>query len=245
MMLKIKNLHVKTNNKKILNGINLNVKKGEIHAIMGPNGSGKSTLGHAISGNNKYVITDGNIYMNKKSILPFTISERASMGLFFGFQHPVEIPGVTNAQFLQVSLNSIRKFRGQKEIDQIKFIKNLKKNMKILKIKKDYMNRYVNDNFSGGEKKQNEILQMMMLNPKISILDEIDSGLDIDALKTISQGIKHSFSQKSSIIIITHYKRILDYINPDFVHILYKGKIIKSGDKKLAVTLEKKGYSWI
>jgi Fe-S cluster assembly ATP-binding protein len=245
MLFEIKNLHVSVEKKAILKGLHLTIKPGEIHVIMGPNGSGKSTLGSVLAGKNGYVVTEGEVLLNKKKLLNLSPEVRSVLGIFLGFQYPVNIPGVSNTQFLKTSLNSIRKGRHEKEIDAISFMKLLRKNMQIIQMNQGYMKRAVNEGFSGGEKKKNEILQMMMLEPKVCILDEIDSGLDIDALQIVSKGINHMRSSERSFIIITHYQRLLNYITPDYVHVLADGKIVRSGDIKLACELEKKGYSWI
>jgi Fe-S cluster assembly ATP-binding protein len=244
-MLKIKNLHVKIKNKHILQGINLNIGNGETHVIMGPNGSGKSTLGNVLSGSCNYELLFGSVLMDGKNLLALEPSLRALLGLFLSFQYPVEIPGVSNAQFLRTAVNSIRKYYSKDDIDAMLFLKNLRKNLDLLKIDKRAINRGVNENFSGGEKKRNEILQLLMLKPSLCVLDEIDSGLDVDALKIVSSCINYMKSKKRSFILITHYQRLLNFIEPDFVHVLYNGKIIKSGDKSLAFILEEKGYEWI
>lgn len=244
MLLEINNLHVSIENKEILKGVNLKVSTGEIHTIMGPNGSGKSTLSYVLSGMNNYQIIKGSISFNNKNLLNLNTAERATSGLFLSFQYPVEIPGVSNTQFLKTSVNSLRKARGEKELDAVSFIKVLRQNAKTLGMHQNLLKRGVNEGFSGGEKKRNEMLQMLMLQPQLCILDETDSGLDIDALKIVSKSINSMRSKQRSFIIITHYQRLLDYIQPDFVHVLSRGKIIKSGDKTLALALEEKGYSW-
>ena len=240
-MLKINNLTAKIENKSILNGLNLEVKPGEIHAIMGPNGSGKSTLANILSGKKGYEIS-GKINYQDKDLFKLAIEERAHKGLFLAFQYPLEIPGVKTSSFLKTSLNAIRKSNGKKELDALEFLKIVKTKAAELKIDEKTLNRQLNVGFSGGEKKKNEILQMSILNPKLSILDETDSGLDIDALKIVSEGVNTLRNKKNSFLIITHYQRLLNYIKPDFVHVLINGKIVKSGGSELALDLEKKGY---
>ncbi|AJI62684.1 FeS assembly ATPase SufC [Francisella tularensis subsp. tularensis] len=246
-MLEIKDLHVSVGEQKkqILKGLNLTVKKGEVHAIMGPNGAGKSTLSNVLAGKDGYEITQGSITFDGKDLNDLSISERAAAGIFLSLQYPIEIPGVSNVQFLKTALNSIRKQNGEDEIDAISFMKKLKENMQVLKIDQKYMSRGVNEGFSGGEKKRNEMLQLMMLEPKLTILDETDSGLDIDALQVVSQGANSMRSADRSFLVITHYQRLLDHIQPDFVHVLADGKIVKTGGKELALELEEKGYSWL
>ncbi|EDZ91336.1 Fe-S cluster assembly ATPase SufC [Francisella tularensis] len=247
MLLEIKDLHVSVGEQKkqILKGLNLTVKKGEVHAIMGPNGAGKSTLSNVLAGKDGYEITQGLITFDGKDLNDLSISERAAAGIFLSLQYPIEIPGVSNVQFLKTALNSIRKQNGEDEIDAISFMKKLKENMQVLKIDQKYMSRGVNEGFSGGEKKRNEMLQLMMLEPKLAILDETDSGLDIDALQVVSQGANSMRSADRSFLVITHYQRLLDHIQPDFVHVLADGKIVKTGGKELALELEEKGYSWL
>ena len=240
-MLNIKNLEAKIENKHILKGLNLNIKPGEVHAIMGPNGSGKSTLANVLSGKNGYDIK-GDINFMGESLSELSTEERAQKGIFLAFQYPLEIPGVNTNIFLKTSLNAIRKARGEKELDAIEFLKLVKEKAKELKFDEEKLNRQLNVGFSGGEKKKNEILQMSMLAPKLSILDETDSGLDIDALKIVSDGVNTLRNKDNSFLIITHYQRLLDYIKPDFVHVLMNGKIIRSGGPELAIELEKKGY---
>ena len=240
-MLKINNLNAKIDKKIILNGFSLNINPGEVHAIMGPNGSGKSTLSNILSGKKGYDIS-GEILFENKNLFEFETEERAHKGIFLAFQYPLEIPGVNTNIFLKTSLNAIRKARGEKELDAIEFLKLVKEKAKELKFDDEKLNRQLNVGFSGGEKKKNEILQMSMLTPKLSILDETDSGLDIDALKVVSDGVNTLRNKNNSFLIITHYQRLLDYIKPDFVHVLMKGKIIKSGGPELALELEKKGY---
>lgn len=247
MLLEIKDLHVNVGEQKkqILKGLNLTMKKGEVHAIMGPNGAGKSTLSNVLAGKNGYEITQGSIAFNGKDINDLSISERAAAGIFLSLQYPIEIPGVSNVQFLKTAVNSIRKQKGEEEINAIDFMKKLKENMQILKIDQKYMSRGVNEGFSGGEKKRNEMLQLMMLEPKLAILDETDSGLDIDALQVVSEGANRMRSEERSFLVITHYQRLLDHIKPDFVHVLADGQIVKTGGKELALELEEKGYSWL
>ena len=241
-MLKIEDLHVNVEDKKILQGVDLNITPGEVHAIMGPNGSGKSTLANVLSGKDGYEITKGKITFLKKNLFDLDPEIRACEGLFLAFQYPVEIPGVSGINFLRTTLNSIKKYRKQKELDGINFLKLLREKAKILKIDEKLIKRSINTGFSGGEKKRSEILQMSLLEPKLAILDETDSGLDIDALKTVANGVNNLKNKDRSFLIITHYQRLLNYIVPDKVHILLKGKIIRSGDKDLAIELEKKGY---
>ncbi len=244
-MIEIKDLHVSVEGIEILKGINLSVKAGEIHAIMGPNGSGKSTLAHVLSGKEGYEITKGEIIYNNKNLLELLPEERAREGLFLAFQYPVEIPGISNMYFLKAGLNEIRKHRGLSEIDAIDFLALVKDKMELVEIDKKLLNRPVNEGFSGGEKKRNEIFQMAILEPKLAILDETDSGLDIDALRIVANGVNKLKNKDNSFVIITHYQRLLHYIVPDFVHVLYNGKIVKSGGKELALELEDKGYDWL
>jgi len=241
-MLKIEDLHVNVGDKKILQGINLEVKPGEVHAMMGPNGSGKSTLANVLSGRDGYEIVKGKISYLKENLLELEPEVRACKGLFLAFQYPVEIPGVSGINFLRTTLNSIKKYRKQKELDGVNFLKLLRKKAKILKIDEKLIKRSVNTGFSGGEKKRSEILQMSLLEPKLAILDETDSGLDIDALKIVANGVNKLKNKNRSFLIITHYQRLLNHIIPNKVHILSKGRIIRSGDKSLAIELEKKGY---
>jgi len=242
-MLTIKNLHASVEDKEILKGIALNVRPGEVHAIMGPNGSGKSTLGNILAGRKGYKVTQGSVEFEGEDLLELPTEVRAHKGIFLGFQYPVEIPGVTNIYFLRAAVNAIRKHRGQELLDAMDFIALAKAKAKFLKMDEAFLYRDVNEGFSGGEKKRNEILQMLLMEPKLAILDETDSGLDIDALKVVSEGINALRNPERSIILVTHYQRLLDYVQPDFVHVLAKGKIIKSGGKELALELEKTGYN--
>jgi Fe-S cluster assembly ATP-binding protein len=243
-MLEIKNLEASINKKTIIKGLNLNIKAGEIHAIMGPNGSGKSTLANVLSGKNGYEIS-GDLIFNGQSLIDIPIEKRAQKGIFLAFQYPLEIPGVNTNNFLKTSLNTVRKARGQKELDTLSFLKLVKQKSLELGIDEKFLSRQLNVGFSGGEKKKNEILKMSILEPKLSILDETDSGRDIDALKIVSEGVNASKNGKNSFLIITHYQRLLDYIKPDYVHVLKDGMIIKSGGSELALELEKKGYESI
>ena len=244
-MLSIKNLHAKVDDKDILNGINLEVKAGEVHAIMGPNGSGKSTLASIIAGKEEYEITSGDIDLNGESIEDLSAEERAHKGIFLSFQYPVEIPGVSVTNFIKTAINETRKAKGQEEMPAKEMLKLLKDKSNLLEIDRKFLSRSINDGFSGGEKKRNEIFQMAMLDPSVAILDETDSGLDIDALRIVANGVNKLKSSKNAVILITHYQRLLDYIVPDHVHVLYNGKIVKSGNKDLALELEAKGYDWI
>ena len=244
-MLEIKNLRAEVNRKPILKGINLTIKEGEIHAVMGKNGSGKSTLSNIITGKEEYNITNGDIKFENESILEWSPEKRSLNGIFMSFQYPVVMPGVNNTYFLKAALNAKRKYNGEEELDAASFLKIIKEKLKELKMDPSYLQRAVNDGFSGGEKKRNEILQMLTLEPKLALLDETDSGLDIDALKIISDGINKSRSSKRSFLVITHYQRLLKYIEPDVVHVLIDGRIVKSGDKDLALKLEEKGYGWL
>lgn len=244
-MLEVKNLHVSINGNKILKGINLTINAGEVHAIMGPNGSGKSTLAQALAGREEYEVTDGEVFYNGENLLELSPEDRARKGLFLAFQYPVEIPGVSNVNLLKTALNEIRKFHDEEELDAIDFLNLIKDKMKLVDLDESFLKRSVNEGFSGGEKKRNEIFQMAVLNPKLAILDETDSGLDIDALKVVANGVNKLRSKDNATIIVTHYQRLLDYIIPDFVHVLYDGKIVKSGGKELAFELEEKGYDWL
>ena len=244
-MLEIKNLHVAIEGKEILKGIDLNVKIGEVHAIMGPNGSGKSTLASVLAGREEYEVTVGNIKYMGEDLLELAPEDRARKGIFLGFQYPVEIPGVSMVNFMKAALNEKRKFNGQEPILASDFLKLMREKKEIVEISSSLTNRSVNEGFSGGEKKKNEIFQMALLEPKLSILDETDSGLDIDALRIVANGVNKLRSKDNATIIITHYQRLLEYIIPDYVHVLYKGKIVKSSGKELALELEKKGYDWL
>jgi Fe-S cluster assembly ATP-binding protein len=244
-MLSIKNLKAKIGEKEILRGINLEIKAGEVHAIMGPNGSGKSTLSAVLAGRKDYEVTEGEILFNDKDIMEMSPEDRAREGMFLAFQYPVEIPGVSNINFLKTAINEVRAYKGEAAMDAKSFLALVKEKQKLVELEGTLANRSVNEGFSGGEKKRNEIFQMAMLNPKLAILDETDSGLDIDALKIVANGVNKLKSKDNATIVITHYQRLLDYIVPDFVHILYKGRIVKSGGKELALELEAKGYDEI
>lgn len=244
-MLEIKNLHARVENNEILKGIDLKVNPGEVHAIMGPNGSGKSTLAHVLAGRDGYEITQGEVIYAGKDLLAMSPEERAREGVFLAFQYPVEIAGVSNMYFLRAALNAVRKHRGLDELDAMDFLKTVREKMKLLEMDETLMNRPVNEGFSGGEKKRNEIFQMAVLEPKLAILDETDSGLDIDALRTVSDGINRLRSPERGVILVTHYQRLLNYVVPDFVHVLSDGRIVKSGGKDLALELEQKGYAWL
>ena len=244
-MLKIENLHVSIEGKEILKGLSLDVKPGEIHAIMGPNGSGKSTLSSVIAGNEDYEVEKGNIFYNGENIEDLSADERANRGIFMSFQYPVAIPGITVTNFIKTAINSNLKARGEKEMPAGEMLKKIREKSKLLEIDSKFLSRSLNEGFSGGEKKRNEIFQMAMLEPNLAILDETDSGLDIDALKVVANGVNKLKNDDNAIVIITHYQRLLDYITPDFVHVLQEGKISKSGDKSLALELEEKGYDWI
>ena len=244
-MLIIKNLHAKVESKDILRGINLTINPGEVHAIMGPNGSGKSTLANVLAGRDNYTVTAGEIIYLGKDLLTMAAEERAREGIFLAFQYPVEIPGVSNINLLKAALNAIRKHRGESDLDAMDFLKMVKGKMKLMQIDQSFISRAVNEGFSGGEKKRNEVLQMSILEPKLAILDETDSGLDIDALKVVSAGVNANRTPERSMLVVTHYQRLLDYIVPDFVHVLAHGRIVKSGGKELALELESKGYGWI
>ena len=244
-MLQITNLHARVEDKPILKGIDLTVSAGEVHAIMGPNGSGKSTLAQVLAGKGGYEVTGGSVDFNGKDLLDLDPEERAREGVFLAFQYPVEIPGVSNSYFLKAALNAVRKHRGEPELDAIEFMKLVKAKMKLLEMDQAFLNRSVNEGFSGGEKKRNEIFQMAVLEPRLALLDETDSGLDIDALKIVAEGVNALRSPERATIVVTHYQRLLNYIVPDFVHVLSDGRIVQSGGKELALELEAKGYGWL
>lgn len=244
-MIKIENLHASIDGKEILKGLNLEVKAGEVHAIMGPNGAGKSTLASILAGREEYEITEGSILFEGKDLLELSTEDRAREGLFLAFQYPVEIPGVSNINFLRTSLNEIKEYRGENPLSAKDFMKMVREKSTIVELDSKLANRSVNVGFSGGEKKRNEIFQMAMLDPKLAILDETDSGLDIDALRIVANGVNKLKTPQNACIVITHYQRLLDYIVPDFVHVLFDGKIVKTGTKELALILEEKGYDWI
>jgi len=244
-MLKINNLHAAVEDKNILRGINLNINAGEIHAIMGPNGAGKSTLSSIIAGNEKFEVTQGEILLENEDISELSPEERAHKGIFLSFQYPVEIPGVTVTNFIKTAINANRKANGLEDMPANEMLKKIKEKAELLEIDRKFLSRSLNEGFSGGEKKRNEIFQMAMLEPKLAILDETDSGLDIDALRIVANGVNKLKSEKNAVLVITHYQRLLDYIVPDFVHVLMDGKIVKSGNKDLALELEEKGYDWI
>ncbi|MBR2015372.1 MAG: Fe-S cluster assembly ATPase SufC [Alistipes sp.] len=244
-MLSVKNLHATVDGKEILRGINLEVHPGEVHAIMGPNGSGKSTFASVLAGNEKFTVTEGSVEFLGEDILDLPIEERARMGLFLGFQYPVEIPGVTMANFMKVALNEQRKYRGEEPLSAGEFLRLMKQKSAVVELDSKLTSRAVNEGFSGGEKKKNEIVQMAMLEPKLAVLDETDSGLDIDALRIVATGVTKLHTAENATIVITHYQRLLDYIVPDYVHVLYNGRIIHSGDKSLALKLEEEGYDWL
>lgn len=244
-MLEVKNLHASINDKEILKGINLNIKPGEVHAIMGPNGSGKSTLSSVIAGKEEYEVSQGNIVLDGEDLEELAPEERAHKGIFLSFQYPVEIPGVTVTNFIKTAINETRKAKGLEELPAKDMLKKIREKADLLEIDRKFLSRSLNEGFSGGEKKRNEIFQMAMLEPKLAILDETDSGLDIDALKIVANGVNRLKSDDNAVVVITHYQRLLDYIVPDYVHVLHNGKIVKSGGKDLALELEKKGYDWL
>lgn len=244
-MLSINNLHARIGEKEILKGLNLTVNSGEIHAIMGPNGAGKSTLASVLAGREDFEVTDGSVDFDGKDLLDMAPEVRAAEGIFLAFQYPVEIPGVSTTNFLKTAMNEIRKHRGQDPLDAVQFLRLMKEKMKLVNIDQSLLSRSLNEGFSGGEKKRNEIFQMAMLEPKLAILDETDSGLDIDALRIVAEGVNQLRSPERATLVITHYQRLLDYIVPDFVHVLYQGRIVKSGPKELAMELEERGYDWI
>jgi Fe-S cluster assembly ATP-binding protein len=245
MLLTIKNLHASINGKEILRGIDLEVNKGEVHAIMGPNGTGKSTLASVIAGREVFEVTEGEILYKEKNLLKLSIEDRAREGIFIGFQYPVEIPGVSMTNFMRTAVNEIRKYKGLDPVPAVDFLKLMEANKQLVEIQSNLTGRSVNEGFSGGEKKKNEIFQMAMLEPTLAILDETDSGLDIDALRIVANGVNKLRTKDNAFVVITHYQRLLDYIVPDFVHVLFEGKIVKSGNKELALELEEKGYDWI
>ncbi len=244
-MLEIKDLQAGIDGKNILNGLNLRVNAGEVHAIMGPNGSGKSTLANVLAGRPRYEVTDGSVTFEGKNLLEMPAEERAREGVFLAMQYPVEIPGVNNIYFLKAALNAMRKHRGEEELDAMEFLQLAREKMKVVELDESFMNRGVNEGFSGGEKKRNEIFQMAVLDPKLAVLDETDSGLDIDALRVVANGVNTLRSEAHSVLVITHYQRLLKYLVPDYVHVLANGRIVKSGGKELAEELEQKGYDWI
>ena len=244
-MLEIKNLHARVEGKEILKGVSLSVKSGELHVIMGPNGAGKSTLANVLAGRDKFEVTKGEIQFNGESLIDMLPENRAGEGMFLSFQYPVAIPGVNNMYFLKAAVNAVRKYRGEDELDAVTFLKMIRKKLKVVELDDIFIHRPVNEGFSGGEKKRNEILQMISLQPQLSILDETDSGLDIDALRIVAEGINNYRNNDRAFILITHYQRMLNYMEPDYIHVLMDGKIVKSGPKELAHELEEKGYSWI
>jgi len=244
-MLSVKNLHASVAGREILRGIDLEVRAGEVHAIMGPNGSGKSTLASVLAGNEKFEVTEGEVLFCGRDLLSMSIEERAREGLFLGFQYPVEIPGVTMSNFMKMAVNEQRKHRGEEPLSASEFLKMMREKSAVVELSSKLTNRAVNEGFSGGEKKKNEIFQMAMLDPKLAILDETDSGLDIDALRIVATGVTKLHTPQNATVVITHYQRLLDYIVPDYVHVLYKGRIIHTGDKTLALKLEKEGYDWL
>ncbi|MCX7043094.1 MAG: Fe-S cluster assembly ATPase SufC [Gammaproteobacteria bacterium] len=244
-MLTIQDLHATVGGKEILRGLTLSVKPGEVHAIMGPNGAGKSTLGNVLAGREGYEVTGGSVQFEGKDLLALEPEERAAEGVFLAFQYPVEIPGVNNTYFLRAALNAQRRYRGEPELDSMQFLKRVREKMSVLQMRDDLLHRAVNEGFSGGEKKRNEIFQMAVLEPKLAILDETDSGLDIDALKLVAEGVNLMRSPSRALLVITHYQRLLDYIKPDFVHVLAEGRIVESGGPELALELEQHGYAWV
>ncbi|MES2649524.1 MAG: Fe-S cluster assembly ATPase SufC [Bacteroidota bacterium] len=244
-MLKIRNLHARVEGKDILKGINLEIKPGEVHAIMGPNGSGKSTLASVLAGRSDYEVTEGSVEFLGKDLLDLSPENRAGEGLFLAFQYPIEIPGLTTVNFMKTAVNEVRKYRGEAPLDAVAFLKMMKEKMALVEIQQTMLSRSLNEGFSGGEKKRNEVFQMAMLQPKLSILDETDSGLDIDAIRIVSNGVNKLRTKDNASLVITHYQRLLDYIVPDFVHVLYNGRIVKTGPKELALELEEKGYDFI
>jgi len=244
-MLKIQNLHAGIEGKKILNGINLDIKPGEVHAIMGPNGSGKSTLASVLAGRENYEVINGSVEFLGKDLLDLSPEERAGEGLFLAFQYPVEIPGLSTTNFIKTAVNEIRKYKGQDPLDAVSFLKYMKEKMALMNMDQSLLSRPLNEGFSGGEKKRNEIFQMAMLQPRLAILDETDSGLDIDAIRIVSNGVNKLRNKDNAVLVVTHYQRLLDYIVPDFVHVLYNGRIVKSGPKQLALELEERGYDFI
>ncbi|MBN9485437.1 MAG: Fe-S cluster assembly ATPase SufC [Bacteroidetes bacterium 43-93] len=244
-MLRIDNLQAGIEEKQILKGINLDIKPGEVHAIMGPNGSGKSTLASVLAGRQDYEVTGGSVTFEGKDLLELSPEERAGEGVFLSFQYPVEIPGLSTTNFIKTAVNEVRKYRGQEQLDAVSFLKLMKEKMALMEMDQAMLSRSLNEGFSGGEKKRNEIFQMAMLQPKLAILDETDSGLDIDAIRIVANGVNKLRNENNAVLVITHYQRLLDYLVPDFVHVLYKGRIVKSGTKELALELEKKGYDFI
>ena len=244
-MLTIQNLHAGIEGKKILNGVNLEIKPGEVHAIMGPNGSGKSTLASVLAGRENYEVTEGSVEFLGKDLLTMSPEERAGEGLFLAFQYPIEIPGLTTTNFIKTAVNEIRKYRGEEPMDALAFLKLIKEQMAMMDIQQSLLSRSLNEGFSGGEKKRNEIFQMAILKPRLAILDETDSGLDIDAIRIVANGVNKLRNKDNAVLVVTHYQRLLDYIVPDFVHVLYDGRIVKSGSKALAFELEEKGYDFI
>jgi Fe-S cluster assembly ATP-binding protein len=244
-MLKIQNLHADIEDKKILRGINLEIKPGEVHAIMGPNGSGKSTLASVLAGRSDYEVTEGSVEFLGKDLLALSPEDRAGEGLFLAFQYPVEIPGLSTTNFTKTAVNEIRKYRGEQPLDAVGFLKLMKEKMALMNIEQALLSRSLNEGFSGGEKKRNEIFQMAMLQPRLAVLDETDSGLDIDAIRIVANGVNQFRSKDNAVLVVTHYQRLLDYIVPDFVHVLYNGRIVKSGTKELALELEERGYDFI